>query len=293
MGRHMREGIRNLVRNGWMTFASISSVAITLLILGMSLVIAFNAQQMSKYVAGQLEIDAYLQTSVTDAQGQQIASDVRSLPGVKSVTFVSKEEGWQTLKQDLGQGSGSVLDNFSGSNTLPVRLIVHAIDAHQQHAIATEVKALPGVDKVDDGQQVVDRLFSFLNAIRNVGLVLVVALIITATFLISNTIKITIFSRRREIEIMKLVGATNWFIRWPFIWEGLLIGGFGALIPYAVLWYSYASIFRYTGGAFIALAFPLMPTTTVAENLAVVMFGLGLLIGAWGGAMSLRRFLRI
>lgn len=293
MWRHLRESLRSLTRNGWMTFASISGVAITLLILGMSLVMALNAQQMSNYVAGQLEVDVYLKQNVSDAQGQQLAEQVRTMPGVKSVQVVSKEEGFKDLQERLGAEYKTVLSGLSEQNTLPVRLIVKAQDPRQTVPLANQLRQLPAVDQVHDGQAVVDKLFAFLDTVRNIGLVFVAALVVTTMFLISNTIKITIFSRRREIEIMKLVGATNGFIRWPFLLEGVWIGVIGALIPYAVVVGLYNAIYARVGGTFAEITFPLIPVGVLAERLALVMFGLGIVIGVWGGVMSIRRFLKV
>lgn len=291
--RHFREGLKNTIRNGWMTFASVSAVAITLLILGFSLVIALNAQQMSNYVSNQLEVDVFLQQSETDAQGQQIADHIKELPGVKSVQFVTKAQGFEQLKKELGPQYSDVLGGLSQQNTLPDKVIVKATDPKQTLAIADEIKSLSGVSKVNDGQSFVSRFFQFMNLLRNIGLVFVVALLVTAMFLISNTIKITIFSRRREIEIMKLVGATNWFIRWPFLTEGIVIGVIGALIPYLVIVGAYHSVFVHMGGTFQILTFPLLTTGSLAFKLAAVLFGLGLFIGIWGGIMSVRKFLKV
>lgn len=293
MGRHMREGLRNLVRNGWMTFASMMAVAITLTILGSSLTVALNAQQMSNYVASQVEVDVLLNMTITDAQGQQIAQEIKSFPGVQSVQYISKEQGMKMLKDAIGQTDQQVLDGLSLGTTLPVKIVVKATDPRQTVNIGEQIKGLPGVDKVNDGQAIVDRLFRFLDVVRNIGLVFVAALVVTAMFLISNTIKITIVSRRREIEIMKLVGATDWFIRWPFMMEGVVIGAIGALLPYALIMYGYYSMYTRLGGAFLALPFPLLPTLVLAQKLAIVLFGVGVFIGIWGGAMSIRRFLRV
>ncbi|MCL6443324.1 MAG: permease-like cell division protein FtsX [Alicyclobacillus sp.] len=293
IARHLRESVKNLIRNGWMSFASISAVAITLLILGVSLVIAMNAQALSKYVEGQLEVDVYLQPKLTDAQGQQIAAQVKQLPGIASVEFVSKEDGFKQLQSSIGKQYEDVLGALEGNNPLPVQLIVKAADPRETLSVAQEIRSLPGVQKVNDGKQYVDKLFGFLDVIRNIGFVFVVGLVVTAMFLISNTIRITIFSRRREIEIMKLVGATNWFIRWPFIWEGIIIGVVGTLIPYAILVYGYQSLFTHLSGTFFVLAFPLIEASQIASKLALVLFGLGIMIGLWGGIMSVRRFLRV
>ena len=293
LGRHLREGCKNLLRNGWMTFASVSAVAITLLILGATLVIALNAQQLSNYVAGQLQINAYLKQNVSSAQAQHITAEVKALPGVSSVRYVPKQQGLKDLQERLGKDYQDVLQGFSNKNPLPDKIVVQAADPKQTLNVAQKIQALPGVDRVDDGKEVVDKLFRFLDLVRNIGVVFVVGLVVMAMFLISNTIKITIFSRRREIEIMKLVGATNWFIRWPFLTEGIIIGVVGALLPFAVIAYAYHSAYARLGGTFLAVAFPLIPTAQLAQILALVMFGLGMVIGVWGGIMSVRKFLKI
>lgn len=291
--RHFREGLKNLVRNGWMTFASLSAVGITLLILGVTMVIALNAQQMSNYITGQLQINAFYAMDATPSQEQSVLTEIQAMPGVKSVQFVSKQEEFQQLQNSIGSQYNDVLSGLSASNTLPDKLIVKAVDPRQTVTIGDEIAKLPHIDKVQDGSDVASKLFRFLDLVRNIGLAFVVGLVVTAMFLISNTIKITIFSRRREIEIMRLVGATNWFIRWPFLTEGVIIGAVGAAIPFAAIYFAYRMAFEKVGGAFLSIAFPLMPVTAIAMKLAVILFGLGLLIGIWGGIMSVRRFLRI
>ncbi len=290
-GRHFREGIKNIWRNGWMSFASISAVMITLLILGFSLVLALNAERMSTYVTGQLEISAYLDQSVSTAQGQQIEAEVAALPGVKSVDFVTKADGLQQLESTIPKEYKDLLAGFK-ENPLPIRLIIKANNPRDTVKIAQNVERVSGVARVKDGEQYLGRLFTTLDVLRNVGIAFVLALLVTAMFLISNTIKITIFSRRREIEIMKLVGATNWFIRWPFLVEGIIIGAIGALVPFLIITYSYRTLYEHMGGEFLGMS-TLMNTVGISEKLAVVMFGIGIFIGIWGGIMSIRRFLKI
>lgn len=293
MLRHFREGLKNLVRNGWMTFASLSAVGITLLILGATLVIALNAQQMSNYITGQLQINVFYKMTATEAQEKQVMTQIQDMPGVKSVQFVSKQEEFSQLKKSIGSQYNDVLSGLSASNTLPDKLVVKAVDPRQTVTLGGTIAKLPQVDKVHDGSDVAGKLFRFLDLVRNIGLAFVVGLVVTAMFLISNTIKITIFSRRREIEIMRLVGATNWFIRWPFLTEGIIIGAVGAAIPFTAIFLAYKMAFGKVGGAFLSIAFPLMPVAAIAAKLALVMFGLGLLIGVWGGIMSVRKFLRV
>ncbi|MCL6633865.1 MAG: permease-like cell division protein FtsX [Alicyclobacillus herbarius] len=293
IARHIREGSKSLIRNGWMSFASISAVAVTLLILGATLGLAMNAQQMSNYVTGQLEISVFLKPQVSDSQGVVTANQVKDIHGVESVQVVTHEEGFKQLQDSLGQQYKDVLNGLPKNQTIPVKLVVKAQDPRQTVAISNKIQDLPNVDTVVDGKSYVDKFYRFMDTVRNIGLIFVVALILMAMFLISNTIKIAIFNRRREIEIMKLVGATNWFIRWPFLIEGMLIGAVGAVIPFAVIWVVYRSMFERMNGSFIALTFPLLPPGQMLGKLAVVMFGIGLLIGLWGGIMSIRKFLRV
>jgi len=292
LGRHCKEALRNLVRNGWMTFASVSSVAITLLILGVTIVIALNAQQVSKYVSNQLQISVILKQNVTDTEGQQVRNQIAGLPGVKSALFVSKEQGLKKMEKEMSSQYKGLLSGVS-SDVLPDKVIVQAINPRQTAQVSSRIISISGVDHVDDGHILVAHIFKVLDVIRDIGISFVVALVLTAMFLISNTIKITIFSRRREIEIMKLVGATNWFIRWPFLMEGIMIGLIGALLPYALLIGGYHYTLGASGASFLPFRLTLVTTLDLAVKLGFVLFGLGLFIGVWGGIMSVRKFLRV
>ncbi|SDW78313.1 permease-like cell division protein FtsX [Alicyclobacillus hesperidum] len=290
--RHLREGIKNVIRNGWMSFASMSAVIVTLAVLGFSLILTFNVAQMSTDVTSQLEFSAFLNVNATQQTGSAIAAQIKALPGVESVQVISKNEGLAQMKKELGSEMGDVLNAFK-QNPLPIQLVVKPADPHQIDRIARQVEEIQGVATVRDPHQLAAAIFRTLAIVRDVGVVFVVALLITSMFLISNTIRITIFSRRREIEIMKLVGATNWFIRWPFIVEGMLIGLVGAVVPVLVLVYGYRSLYIRAKGVFSGLAFPLVQAGDLGVKLAVILLAIGLFIGLWGGVMSVRRFLRV
>lgn len=284
--------MKNLIRNGWMSFAALSAVVVTLAVLGFSLILTFNVAQMSTSVANQLEFSAFLNLNATQQAGQQVAAQIQKMPDVLSVQVISKDEGMAEMKKELGSEMSDVLNAFK-QNPLPIQLVIKPKDPHQISQVADEVKVIPGIAAVRDPHQLASAIFRTLAVVRDVGVVFVIALLITSMFLISNTIRITIFSRRREIEIMKLVGATNWFIRWPFIIEGMLIGFVGSIIPVALLSVGYRSLYIHAKGQFSGLAFPLVNSSTLTVKLAVILVILGLLIGVWGGTMSVRRFLRV
>ncbi len=275
-----------------MSFAALSAVIVTLAVLGFSLILTFNVAQMSNSVTGQLEFSAFLNVNASEQQGEQVAQEIRALPGIASVQIISKNEGLQQMKQELGQELSDVLNAFK-QNPLPIQIVVKPQDPHQIDRLAKEVSEIPGVAAVRDPHKLAAAIFRTLAVVRDIGIVFVVGLVVTSMFLISNTIRMTIFHRRREIEIMKLVGATNWFIRWPFIIEGMIIGLIGSAIPVVLLVYGYRSLYVKAKGVFSGLAFPLVQAGQIEVKLAVILIAMGLLIGMWGGVITVRRFLRV
>jgi len=287
VGRHTREGFKNLFRNGWMTFAAISAVAVTLFILGLAIALSLNVQNMSVNIENQLQVNAYVSDSVTVKALPTLRKELQALPGIRSITFISKAEALQKMKKLL-QANASIISGLG--NPLPNEFVLQARDPRQTAALAVRVGALHGIEKVQYGQSVIGKLLAVTAAVRDASIVFIGALLVMGIFLISNTIKITIFTRRREIEIMKLVGATDGFIRGPFFVEGTLMGVIGAIIPSAALYELYrwmvSSISLFPPFSLLAVGF-------VTSRVLWVLLLCGLFIGAWGSLVSMRRFLRI
>lgn len=287
--RHVREGIRNLSRNGWMTFASVSAVTVTLLLVGLFLLVGFNLQAASLSVENQVVMSVFLLDDAKRADIDTLQSQISSLPEVQSVVFVSKEQGLQTLRNKL-KSDQDLLAGLDSNNPLPNKFTVKAIDPKQTEALANKIETFPYVSNVKYDKETFQKLLSWIGWARNISLVLMAALVLTAMFLISNTIRITIFARRREIEIMKLVGATNNFIRLPFLVEGFIMGLLGALLPIALLSAGYYGLVnRYLGGIPVALLQP-MPVLT---EMGILLLVVGSCIGMWGSVVSVRKFLRV
>ncbi|UOF91357.1 permease-like cell division protein FtsX [Fodinisporobacter ferrooxydans] len=291
IGRHVREGLKSLGRNGWMSFASISAMTVTLLILGVFLVLAINVNHISNSIESQVEVDVMVKNDVTGQALSDLQTTIQGFPHVQSVSFISKEQGLQILRQRLGQNA-DLLNGLDSQNPLPNKFIVKADNASYSDGIAADIQKLPQVDKVIYGKETVDKLLTFTKIVRNVGLAFVIGLMLTAMFLISNTIKITIFARRREIEIMKLVGATNGFIRWPFFVEGVMIGVFGALIPGALISIGYTYLVRHVNADYLAI-FNLLPANPLVTQVLGVLIVIGIVVGMWGSILSVRRFLKV
>jgi len=293
LGRHVREGVKNLGRNGWMTFASISAVAITLLILGVFLILALNVNHFAKTVEKQVEIRVFLDVLATKENIKQVEQNIRTIPKVESVTFISKDEGLKQFKESLGE-KAYLFDGLEQDNPLPDSFVVKTKLPQETAAVAKQIKQMEHVNNVDYGEGTVEKLFAWTGTIRNVGIAFIAGLGFTAMFLIANTIKLTIVARRREIEIMKLVGATNWFIRWPFFVEGLLMGVIGAIIPIVMLGISYHYLLDTINSSLpTKQLFRLLPLFPLANQVALILIMIGAFIGIWGSLVSVRRFLRV
>lgn len=296
MVRHLREGVMNIVRNGWMSFASISSIFVSLFILGVFLLLSLNLNNLTQQIESQVQIRVYLQTDADDAKTMELSRKIGNMPEVSKVTYVSKAEGLELLRGSLGD----LLDGYDETNNpLPDSYTIEVVNPEEIAFVAKKIQALNTTDpskpimSVKYGQGTVEALFKVTNAVRNIGLVIVFGLGLTAMFLISNTIKMTIFARRREISIMKLVGATNQFIRWPFFIEGALIGAVGSGLTVVVLLASYAKLVSVTQFDFGLMMIKLVTVEETGMLVGSLLIGLGVVLGIWGSTLSVRKYLKV
>jgi cell division transport system permease protein len=287
--RHVRESFKSIGRNGWMTFASVSAVTVTLLLVGVFIVLMLNMNKVATDIEKDVEIRVLMEIGTKQEEAKAVGDKIEKINGVESVDYSSKEEELQNLVKDLGDD----FRLFEQDNPLYDVFIVKAKDPRDTGKIAGQINKYEHVNEAMYGEAKIEKLFNILEMSRNVGLVLIIGLLFTAMFLISNTIKITIVARRREIEIMKLVGATNWFVRWPFVLEGLWLGVLGSIIPIALVttgyYYAYGFIKPKLQNHFIQIL-DFTPFIYQVNGLILLM---GCLIGAWGSFMSVRKFLRV
>ncbi|MBM7705193.1 cell division transport system permease protein [Chryseomicrobium aureum] len=289
-GRHVKESFRSIARNGWMTFASVSAVTVTLLLVGVFVVIMMNLNKLADDLENDVEMKVFVELTAEDQQITELEQQIADTLGVKEVVYSTKEDELVKLAQDFGND----LQLFEQDNPLHDVFYVKAATPTETAAVATRIERLDQVSRVEFGKGKIERLFAVLDVSRNVGLVLILGLLFTAMFLISNTIRITIVARRRDIEIMKLVGATNWFIRIPFVFEGMWLGIMGALLPMTLVTTAYYAIYnelqpRLAQSELITLL-PPMPFLLQVNGLILVM---GIMIGIWGSFMSVRKFLKV
>ena len=290
LARHFRESLKSISRNGWMTFASVSAVTVTLLLVGVFVMIMMNLNKVADDLEKDVEIKVYVELTADEAAITKLEQDIKGMAGIEEVTYSPKGDELNKLVVDFGED----LRLFEQQNPLHDVFYAKATNPQETEKVAAKLDRLDNTFEVKYGEGKIEKLFSFLNTGRNVGLVLILALLFTAMFLISNTIRITIVARRRDIEIMKLVGATNWFIRIPFILEGMWLGILGAIIPITLVTVLYSNIYKLlepkleSGNLFKLLEFS--PFIYQVNALILLM---GVLIGIWGSFMSVRKFLRV
>lgn len=290
--RHIRESFKSLARNGWMTFASASAVTVTLILVGVFFVIMMNLNQVATTIEEDVEIRVHIDIAANEQDQQVLRSKIEQIPEVGSVEYSAKEEELTNLIDSLGD-EGQAFKLFEQDNPLNDVFIVKTKNPEDTMKTAEKIEKLQYATKVKYGQGQVEKLFGFINTSRNVGLVLVVGLLFTAMFLISNTIKITIVARRKEIEIMKLVGATNAFIRWPFFLEGLWLGVLGAILPIVLVATTYNYAYDYISPRLQGHFIQLLEFNPFVYQVSALLILMGALIGVWGSLMSVRKFLKV
>ncbi len=290
--RHIAEGSKNIVRNSWMSIASIGAVTMTLALVGVFLALVLNLNEIAKNIEQDVEIKVFIDRLADEDAIEELGEKIKEIETVESIRFSSNDEELVNLSESMGeQGEAWLL--YKQDNPLNHAYIVQTAEPTDTEKTADEIASFEVVDNVNFGKEVVENLFQFNKFARNVGLVVIVGLVLTAIFLISNTIKLTIMNRSKEIGIMKLVGATNGFIRWPFFIEGLLLGILGSIIPISMILFGYSSLEKLLTDQIHFRIIDLLPYNPFAWQLSLVILAIGTFIGVWGSVMSVRKFLKV
>ncbi|MGT2910618.1 permease-like cell division protein FtsX [Streptococcus cameli] len=302
---HFIESLKSLKRNGWMTVAAISSVTITLTLVGIFASVILNTAKLASDLENNVRINVFLRADSTDQmetvvneQGEQVPNEnylsiynqISALKDVESVTYSSKDEQLKNLTEKLGE----TWNLFKGdANPLYDAYIIDTKSPSAVKSVAKEVAKIDGVSEVRDGEVETERIFKLAAMVRTWGLAATVLLLFTAIFLISNTIRITIISRSREIQIMRLVGAKNSYIRGPFLLEGAWVGLLGAIVPSVLVYFGYQAVFQSTNPTLATQNLSLFPMGLFIPAMVGSLFLIGIVIGALGSTISMRRFLKI
>ncbi|PSR33210.1 MAG: ABC transporter permease [Sulfobacillus benefaciens] len=290
VGYIVRETARNLIRNSWMSLASVSTVAISMFVLSFFLVLTTNLNHVTSVLQSQVEMKVFINRQVPRSQELALLKKARHWPNVRRIDFFTKQQAAASLKQEFPD-QRDLVTLISKSNPLFDGYDVYTYRPQAIPQLAARFKKKSIVHTVVYEGQVVSRLDKLSNILRWVGWIVEGLLGLATLFIIVNTIRLAVFARRREVQVMKLVGATDWFIRWPFVLEGMVLGILGALVADVVVDGGYRWL---TGVAAVALPFwPLASLHSVMSE--VLMFTLigGVLVGVLASLVALRRFLRV
>ena len=269
------ETFRSLFRNRFMAIASVLTVTLSMFILGVFLSAVLNINHMASYLENQVEMTVYLKDGLTTDQVMGIGKYLKAQPGMKEIKFTNKDQAMKDFRERMGDQQG-LLDAING-NPLP----------------ASEVVAkYQGVETVQYGKDIIEQLYKVAQVIRLSGIVLIIFLAGAELFIISNTIRLTVFARRREIQIMKYVGASNGFIRWPFLFEGMVIGFLGSGFASLILWEGYKTVVSEMAAAGLVFI-PMIPLWPFMGYTTLIILAAGIVIGVMGSAISLRKYMKV
>lgn len=288
-----KQGFKGLWRNKGMGLASITSITAVLVILGMFLILILSLNNIVMDTREKFdEVQVFLEDDVTVSQIEAIENRVRESNKVISVIFKSKDQALEEMKE--GWGEEGYLLNGLESNPLPNTLIIKLKDIEYADSVAKSIEDLEGIDEIQYNQDIIEKLVLFTNYIRTGGLVIVSILILVSVFIISNTIKLTVAARKTEISIMKYVGATNGYIRGPFIIEGILFGLIGAMVSILFVNYGYNYFFNAASDKlYVLFTVYLVPPKALIKDVMIIFIAIGSGIGALGSLVSMKRFLNV
>lgn len=285
-----RETVKSLFRNRFMAIASVLTVTLSMFILGIFLSAVLNINHMASYLENQVEMTVYLKDGIKTQQVMTVGSRLKSLSGLKEIAFTDKDQAMEEFRNRMGEQAG-LLDSING-NPLPASYQTSFNSPDELKMAVNIVRNYPEVEAVQYGQDVIEQLYRIAKVIRISGIILILFLAAAELFIISNTIRLTVFARRREIQIMKYVGATNGFIRWPFLFEGMIIGLIGSTIASILLCLGYNLILEEMTEAGLVF-FSLIPFWPFMSYVSLFILASGIIIGALGSAISLRKYMKV
>ena len=293
LGRSVRDAFKSVLRNFSLSLASISCITITLVIVAVSVIASFNVQNFTKEIESDLTIVAFLDKDATDSDVADIKKELKSMKNIETFTFNGKED----VKDEMSKESevfSSVMSEWSKEdNPLKDTFQIKVKDATKISKTAKSIKNIEKVSLVRYGEGIVDKIVKAFTSIQKVAYGVVIALIVVTVFLIINTIKLTIFSRKREISIMRLVGASNFSIKTPFIIEGMFLGLIGSILPVLLTTFGYLAFYKHFDGYLFTKLIELIKPEPFIYSTSGIIIIIGILVGMIGSASAVRKYLKV
>lgn len=286
------DAFKSLNRNKTISLASVITVTTTLFLMGVFILLSQNIQIGMKNVESQLQIQVFLKDGISITDQENINQKLSSIPGISDVEYEDKSEALDKFNKEVSENDNSLLSNYDSSNNpLPNSYIVKLVKPEVSEQVISSIENMSGIESINNDQEFTNKIISISNSLKWISIVLFILMMATSIFLISNTIKLTIFSRRKEIGIMKYVGATDWFIRWPFVIEGAVIGLIGAIASTVLLYSLYKIVFIKINESLLLIN--LLSPSYITQTLQWQFVLTGILIGGIGSSWSLFKFLKV
>lgn len=292
--RYFRDAMKSVIRNFSLSLASISCIAITLIVVGISIVLSYNVENMTDSIKKDVTMVVFLKPDTTEDEVKDIQKKITNMGNIEEIKFKSKKEYAEETKE-RDKVFSFIVDNWTDeTNPLLDSFLIKVKEVEEIKNTASSIKKIDKVELVNYGEDMVDQLITVFDVIRKVSIGAVVALILVTAFLIANTIKLAIFSRKTEIEIMRLVGASNISIKIPFIIEGSFIGILGSIIPIILMIYGYTSLYNYFDGKLFgfSLAMLIEPYPFIYLS-SLLLLGIGIVVGMFGSYSAVKKYLKI
>ena len=290
--RSFRDAFKSVVRNFSLSLASISCITITLIIIACALVLSQNVQNFTTEIERDVTIIVFLDSNVTDEERENFEVSIKKLSNVDSYTFQSKADVKHEMEKD--SELSSVLKEWSDDdNPLKDTYKVKVIEVDDIGKTAKQIEKLDGVNSVQYGEGLVEQLVGAFDAIKKITFVAAISLVVVTVFLIINTIKLTIFSRKREISIMRLVGASNHRIKLPFVIEGIILGIIGSIIPILITIYGYTTLYTKLNGYVFSKVIKLVAPMPFSLYVSLIILLIGMFVGMIGSARAVRRYIKV
>lgn len=290
INKSFKDAFRSVFRNFSLSMASISCTIVTLIIVSIALLVTYNVNSVTKNIEDVLTIVAFVDSNATEEEIQKIKDEVALIGNVDTLEYNSKD----SIKQELSANEDlkQILESLD-ENPVQSTIVISVKDVKKIDDTAKKIKEMDKIVSVKYGESLVNKLISMFDIIRNACLIAVIALILVTAFLISNTIKITIFSRRNELAIMRLVGTSNIVIKLPFIIEGAVLGIIGSIIPVLLTIYGYTFLYDYIGGNLFTELIVLVKPSLIIYKVSIVLLIVGVIVGMFGSLRAVRRFLKV
>ena len=282
---------KSIFKNALMSFISAFTVIACLLILGLFLALGINVNAISQQIRSDAEIKVVIDETYEDSKLAEMTAKIQGVENVASLSLVTKEDALDYMRDAFGEDQ-SVLDGLEEDNPFRTPYNVTLKDITQAADTAAQLRKIEGIAEVNNKQELLDKIVYITDIIRTASVWVMILLCIVSVFIIANTIKLAVYARRKEIGIMKFVGATDWFVRWPFIIEGILIGLIGGVIAFGLISWGYIACIDLLNTMELGI-FTFIPYNEVAFLFLGAFLGLGALIGALGSAFSMRKYLDV